>query len=39
MAHLWMADPIKPGVIDRMFQTHPPIGKRVERLLENQARF
>ena len=29
MAHLWMADPIKPGVIDRMFQTHPPIGKRV----------
>jgi heat shock protein HtpX len=39
MAHLWMADPITPGVIDRMFQTHPPIGKRVERLLENQARF
>jgi heat shock protein HtpX len=39
MAHLWMADPIKPGVIDRMFQTHPPIGKRVERLLENKARF
>ena len=39
MAHLWMADPIKPGVIDRMFQTHPPIGKRFERLLENQARF
>ena len=39
MAHLWMADPIKPGVVDRMFQTHPPIGKRVERLLENQARF
>ena len=39
MAHLWMADPIKPGVIDRMFQTHPPIAKRVERLRENQARF
>jgi heat shock protein HtpX len=39
MAHLWMADPIKPGVIDRMFQTHPPIPSRVERLLENQARF
>jgi heat shock protein HtpX len=39
MAHLWMADPIKPGVIDRMFQTHPPIEARVERLLENQARF
>ena len=39
MAHLWMADPIKPGVIDRMFQTHPPIEDRVARLMENQARF
>jgi len=39
MAHLWMADPIKPGAIDRMFQTHPPIEDRVARLLENQARF
>lgn len=39
MAHLWMADPIQPGVIDRMFQTHPPIPDRVKRLLENKARF
>jgi heat shock protein HtpX len=39
MAHLWMADPIQPGVIDRMFQTHPPIADRVKRLLENKARF
>lgn len=39
MAHLWMADPIQPGVIDRMFQTHPPIPDRVRRLLENKARF
>jgi heat shock protein HtpX len=39
MAHLWMADPIQPGVIDRMFQTHPPIAERVKRLLENKARF
>ena len=39
MAHLWMADPIQPGVIDRMFQTHPPIQDRVARLLENKARF
>lgn len=39
MAHLWMADPIQPGVIDRMFQTHPPIADRVNRLLENKARF
>jgi len=39
MAHLWMADPIQPGVIDRMFQTHPPIPDRVRRLRENTARF
>ena len=39
MAHLWMADPIQAGVIDRMFQTHPPIPERVKRLIENKARF
>lgn len=39
MAHLWMADPMQPGVIDRMFQTHPPIPDRIKRLMENKARF
>lgn len=39
MAHLWMNDPMKPGVMDRMFQTHPPIPERVKRLLENSTRF
>jgi heat shock protein HtpX len=39
MAHLWMNDPMKPGVMDRMFQTHPPIADRVKRLTENSARF
>jgi heat shock protein HtpX len=39
MAHLWLADPIQPGIIDRMFQTHPPIADRVKRLLENKAQF
>lgn len=39
MAHLWMADPIQPGVIDRMFQTHPPIPDRIKRLMDNRARF
>ena len=39
MAHLWMNDPMKPGVMDRMFQTHPPIPDRVKRLMENSARF
>lgn len=32
MAHMWINDPIKPGIIDRMFATHPPIADRVERL-------
>jgi heat shock protein HtpX len=39
MAHLWMADPVQPGVIDRMFQTHPPIPERIKRLMDNRARF
>lgn len=32
MAHLWISDPLKPGVMDRLFSTHPPIAERVERL-------
>ena len=32
MAHLWIADPLKPGVMDRLFATHPPIGERIKRL-------
>jgi heat shock protein HtpX len=32
MSHMWIADPMKPGVIDRLFSTHPPIPDRVERL-------
>ncbi|MDQ4138562.1 MAG: M48 family metallopeptidase, partial [Actinomycetota bacterium] len=25
MAHLWIANPLKPGGLDRLFSTHPPI--------------
>jgi heat shock protein HtpX len=39
MAHLWIADPLKPGVIDRLFATHPPIGERVRRLTEMGRSF
>lgn len=39
MAHMWFADPSKPGVMDRLFGTHPPIFDRVQRLRENEARF
>jgi len=32
MAHLWISDPLKPGVMDKLFATHPPIAARIERL-------
>ena len=39
MAHLWIADPLKPGVVDRLFATHPPIQARVRRLHEMGRSF
>ncbi len=32
MAHMWIADPTKPGLMSRLFSTHPPIADRVARL-------
>ncbi len=32
MAHLWIADPLKPNALARMFATHPPLPERIERL-------
>ncbi len=32
MAHLWIADPLRPNGLTRMFATHPPIADRIERL-------
>jgi heat shock protein HtpX len=32
MAHLWISDPMKQGMLSRMFSTHPPIGERITRL-------
>jgi len=34
MAHMWISDPTKPGIMDRLFSTHPPIAERVKRLGE-----
>jgi heat shock protein HtpX len=32
MAHLWIANPLRPSLMSRLFSTHPPIPERVERL-------
>lgn len=32
MSHMWIADPLKPGIMTRLFSSHPPIEARVERL-------
>lgn len=39
MAHLWIADPLKPGLVQRMFATHPPIADRIRRLLAMGDKF
>ncbi len=32
MAHLWIADPLRPNALARLFATHPPLPDRIERL-------
>ncbi|QTX04167.1 M48 family metalloprotease [Agromyces archimandritae] len=39
MAHLWIADPLKPGVMDRLFATHPPLPERIKRLEQMGGSF
>ncbi|MBC7517310.1 MAG: M48 family metallopeptidase [Microbacteriaceae bacterium] len=39
MAHMWIADPTKPGIMDRLFSTHPPLAERVERLRKSGLGF
>jgi heat shock protein HtpX len=39
MAHMWISDPTKPGIIDRLFSTHPPLADRVTRLGEMGGSF
>jgi heat shock protein HtpX len=39
MAHLWIADPLRPNALERMFSTHPPIPDRIARLHEMGGKF
>lgn len=39
MAHLWIANPLQPNAMARMFATHPPIPDRVARLQSMGSSF
>jgi len=39
MSHLWISDPNKPGFMQRLFATHPPIDDRIARLIGSVDRF
>lgn len=39
MAHLYISDPLKPGLMSRLFATHPPLPDRIMRLLNNADKF
>lgn len=39
MAHMWIADPEKPSVAERLMSSHPPIAERVRRLREMGGSF
>jgi heat shock protein HtpX len=36
---MYIADPMKPGFVERAFSTHPPIPKRIERLKAIGSKF
>lgn len=38
-AHLFISDPLKPGFIDKLFSTHPPLQERIIRLRKNAGGF
>ncbi len=39
MAHLWVANPLKPTLMSRLFSTHPPIQERIARLQKMGGSF
>jgi len=38
-AHLFLNDPLKPGIFSKLFSTHPPLSERIKRLQANAAQF
>jgi heat shock protein HtpX len=38
-AHLFISNPLKPGIMGKLFSTHPPIEDRIARLQANNGKF
>lgn len=38
-AHLFISNPLKPGMFSRLFSTHPPLEDRIARLRNNANKF
>lgn len=38
-AHLFFSNPLKPGVLSKLFSTHPPLDDRIARLRKNADKF
>lgn len=38
-AHLFISNPLRPGMFSRLFSTHPPLEDRIARLRNNAGKF
>lgn len=38
-AHLFITNPLKPGFMNKLFSTHPPLEERIARLRNNASKF
>lgn len=38
-AHLFFSNPLKPGMLSKLFSTHPPLADRIARLRKNANKF
>jgi heat shock protein HtpX len=37
--HLYIASPLKPGFMSKLFSTHPPLDERIARLNKNATKM